>query len=249
MNYRKIVLMVSFMLSLSTVSASDSLVYDLGEFKVYLNQNNSYFVKNNSGEILHKNLKYFGNAMRYWQVIDENNEMFYLNDQMKDSKIEDNFLGLCGTVPHYTLKVKSTKNEFIVMEDETFYDYGNQIPAEEKFRISKKYADEVYFINGKKEFNYDGNYGFAGVLAQPDWVIYKKDGKYGIWQDESKTKFDEISFENSNLKMKKDGLFGFYGYTEIKYKDIQPFIFNLARIKSTDGKSGYVDVHGKEYFD
>lgn len=249
MDFRKIIVLIGFILSLSTAWAKDSLVYDLGEFKVYLNQNNSYSVKNNSGKILHKNLKYFGNAIRYWQVLDENNEMFYLNDKMKESKIEDNFLGLCGTVPHYTLKIKSNKNEFIVMEDETFYDYGNEIPAEEKFRISKKDADEVYFINGEKAFDYSGNYGFAGVVAQPDWVIYKKNGKYGICQDETKTMYDEIYFENSNLKLKKDGHFGFYGFTKIKYQDIQPFIFNLARIKTTDGKTGYVDVHGKEYLD
>lgn len=137
MKIAKILMMIGFILSLSIVSAKDSLVYDLGEFKVYKNER-SFSVKSNSGKILHKNLKYFGNALRYWQVLDENNEMFYLNDQMKESKIEDNFLGLCGTVPHYTLKIKSNKNEFIVMEDETFYDYGNEIPAEEKFRISKK---------------------------------------------------------------------------------------------------------------
>jgi len=248
MKFREIILMAGFVLSLSSVAAKDSLVYDLGEFKVYKNE--KYFsVKSNSGKILHKNLKYFGNAIRYWQVIDENNEMFYLNDKMKESNIEENFLGLCGTVPHYTLKVNSTQKEFIVMEDETFYDYGNQIPAEEKFRISKNDADEIYFINGKKEFNYDGNYGFGGVGAQPDLVIFKKDEKFGIWQDETKTLYDEISFENSNLKLKKDGKSGFYGFTKIKYADIQPFIFNLARIKTTDGKSGYVDIYGKEYFD
>lgn len=115
--------------------------------------------------------------------------------------------------------------------------------------FQKKDADEIYFINGKKEFNYDGNYGFAGIGAQPDLVIYKKNGKYGIWQDETKTLYDEITFENSNLKLKKDGKSGFYGFTKIKYTDIQPFIFNLASIKTTDGKTGYVDVHGKEYLD
>lgn len=226
----------------------DTLVYDTGEFKIY-QKKNSFRIENHSGKILHDHLKFVGSAIRYWQILDEKNQIFYLDQEMKKADLENNFLGLCGTVPHYTLKVKSSKNDFVVMEDETFYDYENQIPAEEKFRISKKDADEVYFINGKKEFNYDGNYGFAGIGAQPDLVIYKKEGKYGIWQDESKTKYDEISFEDSNLKMKKDGLFGFYGYTEIKYKDIQAFIFNLARIKTADGKSGYVDVHGKEYFD
>lgn len=248
MNFTKIILVTGLIFSLYLVSANDSLVYDLGEFKVYKNEN-SFSVKSESGEILHQKLKYFGNALRYWQVIDENNKMFYLDDKMKKSELKENFLGLCGTVPHYTLKINPTKKEFIVMEDETFYDYGNQTPAEEKFRISKDEADEVYFINGKKEFNYDGNYGFAGVRAQPDLVIYKKDGKYGIWQDQTKTMYDEIYFENSNLKLKKDGKSGFYGFTEIKYDDIQPFIFNLARIKKTDGKTGYVDVNGKEYMD
>lgn len=249
MKFRKIILTISLAVSsFSFTYAKDSLVYDLGEFKVFKNDS-SYFVKSNSGQTLYKNLKYFGSAIQFWQVLDENNQIFYLNHEMKKADTKDDFLGLCGTVPHYTLKVNSTPKEFIIMQDETFYDYGNQIPAEEKFRISKNDADEIYFINGKKEFNYDGNYGFEGVGAQPDLVVYEKNGKFGIWQDESKILYDEITFENSNLKVKKDGKRGFYGFTKIKYADIQPFIFNLARIKTKDGKTGYVDTNGNEHFD
>ncbi len=227
-------------------TSSDTLVYDAGEFKIYQNER-SFRIENNSGKILYNHLKYVGPAIRFWQILDDKNRIFYLDQEMKITEPENNFFGLCGTVPHYELKVQSNKKEFLIMEDETFYDYGNEIPAEIKFRISKQDADEVYFINGKKEFNYDGNYGIGSLKAQPDLVIYRKNGKFGIWQDESKTLYDYIEFEDLNLKLYQNGKVGYHGLTEVKYKEIQPFIYNLAGIKTAEGKTGFVDMQGKEY--
>ncbi len=227
---------------------TDSIVYDLGNYKISL-KGNTYCIESNSGKILFQNLKYVGSANQFWQILDEKNQVFYLNQEMKKSEIKDNFIGVCGTVPHYDLKIRSNKNEFQIWIDETFYDYGNEIPAEIKLKIPKSQADEVYFINGKTQFNYDGNYGIGGLMVQPDLIIFKKNGKYGIWQDPTKTMYDKIEFQDLNLKITKDGKVGYYGFTKIKYDEIQPFIYNLARIKSYDGKSGYVDAKGKEYFD
>ncbi len=229
-------------------SSKDSLVYDLGKYKVYTSKDR-YIIQNSAGKTLYSDLKYFGGAFQNWQVLDAQNNLFYLDAEMKRSDTNDVFIGLCGTVPHYELIVEEEEHDFVVKKDETFYDNGNQIPAEELFRISKSHVDQLYFINGDSEFNFDGNFGIGtSMRSNPDLVVYKKNGKYGIWQDETGILYDFVHFEDYNLKLVKDGKVGYYGFTEIKYHDIQPFIYNLARINTTDGKTGYVDLNGKEYF-
>lgn len=227
---------------------SDSLVYDLGNHQVYL-RGDKYIIQTNSGKVLYDNLKYFGNALQYWQVLDEKNQLFYLNQNIEKSEITDNFLGVCGTVPNYSLWIEEEEYDFIVMKDETFYDSGNQIPAEEYIRISKSKVDEICFINGKTKFSYDGNYGIGSVVTSPELIIYKKNEKYGIWQDETKTLYDQILFENLNLKLILNQKEGYYGLTAVKYQKIQPFIYNLAQFITPTGKTGYVDINGNEYYD
>ena len=47
----------------------------------------------------------------------------------------------------------------------------------------------------------------------------------------------------------KNGMLGYYKITPIKYKTLDDFKESLARFTLPDGRKGYVDLKGKEYYD
>ena len=210
----------------------------------------SFSLKNNEGKVLLTDLKFVGDVMQYLQVIDKNNQTFYLNEQLNQLDSVDSFLGMCGTVPHYEMTIIEKGKKFIVMEDETFYDHENKEPAKEINKVSKSEVDSIFFINRQKAFNFTANYGVGSYTpTHPRALLFAKNGKYGFVDSEDKILYDDIQLKGELLELKLNGLIGYYGVTqEAKYKSISAFSHYLASFILPNGKTGWVDVNGNEYF-
>lgn len=184
----------------------------------------------------------------YFQILDENNQIFYIGeDGDKKGEVED-YMGYCGTVPHFTFSIKNTGTHFEIYEDETFYDSKDQIPAHKTRIINTQNADSVLFINGKTQFNFTANFGLGITTTNTGMLILAKNGKFFL-KDSPELKFDSIDFTNyhHSLKTKSNDLYGILGVVEPKYKRIEDFIYYLAEAETVNGETVYIDIEGNEY--
>lgn len=195
-----------------------------------------------------KNLKFVQTLYQSFQVLDENNQIFYTNNEGAVSQEIKNTLFLCGTVPHYTMTTKKEGNKLLVYKDETFYDFQNIDPAEQVFEVSTTEADSILFINGKAEFNFSSNFGSSGGMTTPEMLILKKDDSY-FRQDKPELKYDKVDFSDYHTVLigEKEGLVGLLGRGETKYASIDKFEHYLAKASLPNGKEVYIDLMGNEY--
>jgi hypothetical protein len=184
----------------------------------------------------------------YFQIIDRNNQVFYIGEDGEKKDDVKDYIGVCGTVPHFTLSLKNTGTCFEIYEDETFYDYNNENSAEKKQVIKIQEADSVLFINGKTQLNFTSNFDVGISTTNPRMLILVKDGKYFL-NDASELKFDLIDFTNyyHSLKTTNNNLYGVLGIVEPKYKRIESFTYYLAEAETENGEIIYIDVEGNEY--
>jgi len=231
----------------------DSIItkFESNYLKITHNLTQSTFqINHKKGNLSFENLKYVGSVGDSYQVIDADNEIFLLDATSLEKKEEaKSMYWLCGTVPHYTLAVEETKNDFVVTRDETFYDFGNQVPAEEFVKISKDKADEILFINGKNTFDFSSNFSYSTKIINPETIILVKDGKYTVLGQEE-LQYDSIDFTaySPTLKYSTNNLVGYLNITEAKYKTVSDFQNNLAKVTTVEGKEIIIDMEGNEYF-
>ncbi len=235
----------------SFAALNDSLVINNGIYKVYKNLNkNSFLIKNKDNNTVFENLKFVSLHYNFLQVISSKNDAFFLDNDLKKTESIDNIIGFCGTVPHYELRIKKTKTDFIILEDETFYDSGNVIPIAETSRISRSEADSVFFISGTDQFSFTANYGLSqSCLPNPRTIIYIKNDQYYIYGDKNEGTYDQIIMTNGLLKLMRKNLYSYWTNIEPKYSFIGDFNHNLARFELPNGQKGYIDNQGKPYFD
>jgi hypothetical protein len=129
-------------------------------------------------------------------------------------------------------------------------------------KVARSKADELFFQKNKREIefgeNYDkpknaiyykkGNkYGFLGSMT----VVRKKNKiLYNFKKSKDNKKYDILEFkEKDRILLGRNGLLGYYKLTPIKYKVLGDFEENLARFELPDGRKGYVDLKGNEYYD
>jgi hypothetical protein len=104
--------------------------------------------------------------------------------------------------------------------------------------LPKKNFRDVYFYNHEKRIS---------IYNKEDRI---KRGRKGIWFQGSLDWYDEIFYrEGSLFRVEKNGCVGFYKITPIHYETIEDFDLGLARFTMKNGKTGYVDMKGNEYFD
>lgn len=242
-----------FLTNFSLAQSNDSLVFDeYGKnLSVYKNINNNTFYIKKRNRVIWKNLKFVFPLYGYIQVLSKNNEKFYLDQNgKKENKTKIN-ISTCGTVPHYTCRIIEKNDKYIVTKDETFYDYNNEESAIEIESINENDVDKIYFTNFLQELNYDEN-DFIFVFSKyfPEAIIVEKNNRKGILYNHQLDFYDEIiQIKNWQIKIKNNGKIGFYGITNVKYSELEDFVFGLAKFKLENGKTGYVDVKGKEYYD
>ena len=246
------ILSILFFWTLSiTAQNQASIVYQSASFMVTKNDKTNQFQITNrlTNETL-KNLKFVKRIGEDFQVLGEDKKIFYISEDWKISDESNNRLFLCGTVPHYTMTVTENEDSLFVYQNETFYDYIDEIPAEKIFGVSKNEADSIVFINGQKKFDFTANFNVMGDgLSNPHDIFLVKDGKY--FQPENPQEvFDNLDFtsHHSYIKTIDNGLYGILGVTAPKYIEISDFNGYLAEATLADGQVVYVGKGGEEYY-
>lgn len=236
----------------SFAQKNDSLVYEFGEnFKVFKTlKSNTFKIKNNDGKVIFRNLKFIEHLGEYLQVLDKNNTHFYINSKGKKKKKVYINLELCGTVPNYVYQIKEKNNKYYLTENENFYDYEDKIPPKIIDSIKTKGIDKINFPNNEKKIEFDENtFVFNYTKVFPNAIIIQKGKQQGILYKNDLKFFDKVIYDSGLLKVQINNEFGYYGITEVKYKELEPFVFGLAKFKTTDDRIGYVDSIGKEYYE
>ena len=235
----------------TTAQNYDELVYESATLLITKNDKTNHFqITNRLTKETLQNLKFVKRIGEDFQVLGEDKKIFYINENWRISEEANNRFGLCGTVPHYTMTVSENKDSLFVYQNETFYDYGDEIPAERIFEISKKEADSIVFINGQNKFNFTANFNVMGEgLSNPNDIFLVKDGKY-FQADNPQEVFDGLDFSSyySFVKTIKDGRYGILGVTAPKYLGISDFNGYLAQATLSDGSVVYIDKVGEEYY-
>lgn len=248
------------------VKTSDKLIQDVygkrGKvYSIYKNRDKKFYILQN-GKIVHNNLKFvkvlYSDGKKYnLQVIDSKNSKKLLTIK---SKIEPHHRFICGSayLNAFHFWFKSKKDSILI---ETVR--GGVEDTREKESVSLKNIDEVLFVNMKKAYDF-GEFSFnkKKIFTSPYTLIYKKGKKYGILGKLKREKkgyildkfdktvlYDNIYNLDDILVLKQNRLLGFYKTTDIKYKSLEPFDRYLARFELPNGRKGYVDIKGKEYYD
>lgn len=211
--------------------------------------NNTFSVANLQKKDTIRNLKFAKRIFSKIQILDAQNNMYYIDELGERKEAVKDFIGVCGTVPHYELFVKDLLISYVVFKDETFYDSGNMIPAGIHKTIAKRGIDEVLFINGKNEFKYTANFGVGVSVISPETIIFKKGEKFAF-ADEPDILYDQISFNefHPSLKTEKNGLLGYYQIIDPIFKEVEAFEYYLAKFTLPSGKKGFLDIDGNLYY-
>ena len=244
---------------------------DKSAFKIYKEANQDYFILKDE-KIIYDDLKfvrYLGvspyNNKYELQILDKKNieKIIRLNSDVISQPIYG-----CGTAYEmatiqYEFSTGKTLDSFFIdIIRTTGYD-----KMEKKrltlFEENQERVDEVCFINLKKHytlrelpndnprdflviFKKDKKYGVAGKII----ITEKKSRRtYSFKQNNHLTLYDAMSLVNDKLLVEKGGLVGYYGVSKIKYSSLKPFNYGLAKFTLVNGKTGYIDLDGREYYD
>lgn len=233
----------------SHASKKDSVIYETDAVLWTQNlRSGEHTVRNKKEKTKFRKLKYVKRFHSGVQLLDRDNEIFYMN---LDFELVDSLVLMpwwCGTVPQYQLTIEETDSSFQVLSDEIFYDKQN-IPPAVVSEIGKDAADSICFINMQKEFFYRSTYNEGRLYStEPDEVIVMKDGRYALLKDLDNW-YDLITPERwrAYLVCYENGYKGILGLTQAVYKEVYPFEWNLARVELPNGEFRYVDTDGNVY--
>ena len=243
---------------------------DVDDYFAFCKKNNSYLIySQKTGKLVTTNLRsYFrvGNATRYYQLLINNNIIWLaLNAKLTTLKPTTSLINIvCGTVTNYT--------NFITQEDDsskiTFeeIDESGVTKIDTTFDVTKLIREKsITFLNNTKRLDYDANFNFKKNLDNS--VFYEKliDGKFNIIKLEiQKTVLKTILVRNIENKydwanrtnffspfiFTQKNLYGYFPLTfYAKYLFLNPLNINYAKFMYPNGKKGWLDINGIEYFD
>ena len=211
-----------------------------------LETNVGYAIIAADGQMLINDLLYAGTMQQGIQVLHKSGELFYYDEAGLGHAEMKNFLGLCGTVPHYELKIEENEAAFIVLEIETFYTESDQQAYKPINTIWKASVDSISFLNKQQTFNFTSNFGiFVSFSPDPRTIVSYKDGKLRF--SENQNWYDDFWMENEVLYFREGEAIGIYGLTEALFKSIDPFENNLARVTLLNGQKAFIDQEGRLY--
>lgn len=239
----------SLLLHQGKAQSTDSTTYLTEKLWVTQNlQTKAFTVIHRPTQKRYEHLKFVKVLYPQLQILDANNTMYYLETDGTLKEQVTTRLEVCGTVPHFIVWVTRTASSLEVWEDETFYDYDNQIPAKKTATIPLSEADTIVFINGKSRIDFTENFGIGINTTDPRMLILVKDGQFFVPDHPNQT-FDSIDFSNCehSLKTEKDNRYGLLGIIGPIYKRIAPFEHYLAKAEKEDGTIVYIDLEGNEY--
>lgn len=232
------------------LSDEQVIITDEGPFQIsYFQASDDYTIRRADINREVADLRFVKRYFHYYQVLDKNNEIFYLDDSLNVLNEVQDFMFTCGTVPHYSMTIVTKGNDFVVFSDETFFDMNGEEPAVEVARISMDDADELMFINGQSAFNYDANFAVGQeVKLDPKMLIGRKGGKFFMY-GAPEVLYDEVFFTQfwPSLITRNGVLFGLYNIIEPTFTEIGEFTYFLAPVTLPSGKKAFLDVFGKVY--
>jgi len=203
-------------------------------------KNKTYFVRNKLNKTLLKNLNYFGRIDGGFQALTNENEIVFYNLKLKklNQAPEPEFLGVCGNVSSWKVKIEEKGDNYIVKKLEGHSgSYGGKWQSIDS--IPKLDSKDIYFLNKTKSIEYDGNFYY------PETIIIAYGNNFVIRKNKKTFVFDTVDIPS--LKVKCNGLFGYFERTEIKYTKLDSFQYNLAQFELPDGRKGYINLLGNEF--
>ena len=214
----------------------------------------------NNSEI--KLLRYLDDFTKM-QIITDKNELFSFDeDGIITNQLRIN--------PNETIQEKQSECCYIYSHEYSIS--KNKILQEQRWSPFTfdyaKYGKKIRFLNNKKKLEieylvskrdsidivFDENIYFKPLDEY--YIVSKVNGKYGVYDFRNEQiiipyEYEKIIPYRNHLIIKQNDLFTFYPNKNLKpkYKKLKSFVGNFARFKLQDGKKGWVDRKGNEYFD
>ncbi|WP_117884502.1 hypothetical protein [Aureibaculum luteum] len=218
-----------------------------GEYYSIHKSNQRLTVKDKNDKIILKDIKYIAQINNdSVQLLNKKTEMLYVNKHLKPFTeaiiTTPPFYGVCGNISTYSLKIVESNNYYILKKAESFtntnFDSYKTIDS-----INKIDVKNIYFLNNKRQLEHDGNFPAL------EYVIIDFGDSFGIFEEKYGIQyFDHVDSTKNPIKVMRDGLYGYYNTTRIKYLELLPFEFNLAEFKNSNDRKGYIDRNGNEYY-
>ena len=186
------------------------------------------------------------------QILDDKNKISYINYKGKKIRKKENLtLMICGTgVKEYHYKIIEKGEHYFLIKNEYLNDLENTVLSKKIDSIHKKGIEKISFSNGKKEINYNSeSFIFNYTKTFPNALIIDFNQKQGILYEKDVQFFDKVTYKSGLFKVKINNKLGYYGITEVKYIELDDFEYSLARFKTIDNKTGYIDSEGNEYYE
>jgi len=242
----KIIIIFLFITFSYTVYGQEESIIPFYDIGIYQNEkNNTFYIKDNKGKIKMRKIKFVNVANECLQILNRKNKIVYLDRKLNKIKYPEQLnIEVCGTVANYKVEILEQDENFIIKKTDNEIILGGEITSYTIDTISKKGINNIYFVNKEKIIRYDENFYY------PETIIIEQNNKIIIRDNKSTEFYDEIDLSNPfRLKIKKNGLFGYYGITkENKYKKLEQYVFNLAHFELENGKCGFIDNNGNEYY-
>ncbi len=155
----------------------------------------------------------------------------------------------CSSTP----KLKSIEHNRIYIDKRNFVRESghNKIQPNGKYKIFIKkkviYKDIKYFayLDGNTVLlDKNNRIIISSLRVYPQALIYSP-----ICANSGKDAAKKRERERHPPKAKKNGLVGYVNITPVKYKSLGAFDKTLSRFELPDGRKGYIDKRGKEYYD
>jgi len=228
------------------LSAQDTTLYQYKDIALSVNKQSKRYTYKTANKTF-TNLLFAKRIFKYHQVLDQDLNLFFIAEDgsIKDS-VQD-FLPVCGTVPHYELRVRKKGKFWEVTEDETWYDREGKEGPKVVERIPLKDADSVVFLNGRSDFNYTSNFSVLDKAVHPRIMLIAKNGKFKTL-DQKKT-FAQIDFSEyyNGLIISNKNKFGFLNLSEPKFTKVNHFNYYLAQVQLANGTLAFMDTDGMVY--
>jgi len=221
-----------------------------GDYYIFENtKKNTFFITDENEKTIIKNLKYCEPlSMDFIQTLDNRNKIIYYDKNLNVIKNPKINLLVCGTVNYYDIKLLKKDNQYLVETTTNKTFTGGENTTEITATIKDDNFDKIYFINGEQTLSFQGSYP-----TTPTCLIFEKDNAFGIIDKDNTSLYDTVAVSETIfrkiLKVGKSGLYNYYHISsEVKYKRLDDFVFNLAYFELENGKRGYVDLEGNEYY-
>jgi len=197
-------------------------------------------------KVVKKGIKMLGYLGTTLQVLDKNNKILYLDKNLQSIPYPEPYdYGVSGTVAHYYYAIEENPDYYMIRKTTDNTILPGEVGTTTIDSISKKGITDIYFFNKERKLALINN-----DCYYPTLVIFEKDSKFGILDNQKILTYDNLEVIDNNIKVRQNGLYGYYGLTEeCRYSKLGKYEFNLARFETPKGKSGYIDLTGNEYYD